>query len=317
MLAIPASAFALTGSASNDDHVAAAASGQAPVSLRARVTPRRIHLHHPVTVTGMAPQSDVGRWAILEAAAANRKRWHYLGSNQIGPAGVFRLRVRLRSSGFVRVIDAGVRPTIGPSSTAPEIAASGIEGRSATSQPLAVSVAGQLRVARSERNLLGGRRLLVAGKLLPGRAGRKVRLQGHFAKGWRTLAGARTGRAGGFALRYFPGSGLRRHLRVQFAGDAYNGATRAAAGAFTVYSASVASWYNDAGNTACGFHAGLGVANRTLPCGTKVTFLTRGRRVTATVDDRGPFVAGRSWDLNQNTAAALGFNGVGTVWVAG
>ena len=39
-----------------------------------------------------------------------------------------------------------------------------------------------------------------------------------------------------------------------------------------------------------------------------------GRSVTATVDDRGPFVAGRTWDLNQNVAAALGFGGVGTVW---
>jgi rare lipoprotein A (peptidoglycan hydrolase) len=37
--------------------------------------------------------------------------------------------------------------------------------------------------------------------------------------------------------------------------------------------------------------------------------------VTATVDDRGPYVGGRDWDLNQNTAAALGFGGVGTVWV--
>jgi len=28
----------------------------------------------------------------------------------------------------------------------------------------------------------------------------------------------------------------------------------------------------------------------------------------------GPYVEGRDWDLNQNTAAALGFGGVGTVW---
>ena len=82
----------------------------------------------------------------------------------------------------------------------------------------------------------------------------------------------------------------------------------------TVYQPSVASWYEDGGSTACGFHAGLGVANRTLPCGTKVRFRHAGRSVTATVDDRGPYVGGRDWDLNQNTAAALGFDGVGTVW---
>jgi hypothetical protein len=270
-----------------------------------------------VTVTGIAPRSDAGRWAIVEAVAANRNRWQYLASKPIGSAGRFRLHVRLRSSGFVRVIDAGTPPSAGPNGTIQDLAVTRISGASLISHPVAVSVAGQLQIAHARHNVLSGDRLLVKGRLLPGRAGRRVRLQGHFANGWRTLAGARTGAAGGFALRFLPGSGRRRHLRVQFAGDAYNGASRVRAGALTVYTATVASWYNDAGNTACGFHAGLGVANRTLPCGTKVTVLAGGRSVTATVDDRGPFVAGRSWDLNQNTAAALRFNGVGTVWVAG
>jgi rare lipoprotein A (peptidoglycan hydrolase) len=74
-----------------------------------------------------------------------------------------------------------------------------------------------------------------------------------------------------------------------------------------------ASWYQDAGQTASGFHAGYGVANKTLPFGTRVLFAYHGRTVTATVDDRGPYIAGREWDLNQTTAAALGFSGVDTV----
>ena len=90
--------------------------------------------------------------------------------------------------------------------------------------------------------------------------------------------------------------------------------TTMAAGNATVFDSTVASWYDDGGNTACGFHAGLGVANRTLPCGTKVAFHYGTRTVTAVVDDRGPYVGDREWDLNQNTAAALGFAGVGTVW---
>jgi rare lipoprotein A (peptidoglycan hydrolase) len=45
-----------------------------------------------------------------------------------------------------------------------------------------------------------------------------------------------------------------------------------------------------------------------------VTFRYGGNTVTATVDDRGPYAGGREWDLNQNTAGALGFNGVDTVW---
>jgi rare lipoprotein A (peptidoglycan hydrolase) len=72
----------------------------------------------------------------------------------------------------------------------------------------------------------------------------------------------------------------------------------------------LASWYYDAGGTACGFHAYLGVANKTLPCGTKVRFSYHGRSASAVVQDRGPYVGGRVWDLNQGLAGALGFSGV-------
>ena len=81
-----------------------------------------------------------------------------------------------------------------------------------------------------------------------------------------------------------------------------------------MFNQSTASWYEDGGTTACGFHSYYGVANLSLPCGTHVRFSYGGRTVTATVDDRGPYVGGREWDLNQNTAAALGFGGVAPVW---
>jgi rare lipoprotein A (peptidoglycan hydrolase) len=57
----------------------------------------------------------------------------------------------------------------------------------------------------------------------------------------------------------------------------------------------------------------MGVANLSLPCGTRVEFFYGGRSVEAEVDDRGPYVGGRTWDLNQSVAGALGFSGVGTV----
>ncbi len=159
-------------------------------------------------------------------------------------------------------------------------------------------------------------RLDVRGRLLPGVGGRKVRLEGRSAHGWHTLATARTGSGGDFDLRYTPSGTGHEQLRVRFAGDGANAWTRAGAGVVTVFEPTVASWYNDGGTTGCGFHATYGVANKTLPCGTKVTFLNGGRTVTATVDDRGPYVGGRDFDLNQNTAGALGFGGVGTVWVS-
>lgn len=78
-------------------------------------------------------------------------------------------------------------------------------------------------------------------------------------------------------------------------------------------SRALASWYEDGGQTASGWHAFYGVASRTLGFGTRVLFRYRGRAVTATVDDRGPFVYSRLFDLNQNVAGALAFSGVDTV----
>ena len=186
----------------------------------------------------------------------------------------------------------------------------------ATSVARPIKVTPQFRVAHTSRSVVDGGPLRVRGRLLPATAGRVVRLQAHAGSGWHTLASSRTGAGGGFSLRSRPATGLERRLRVLFSGDATNAGAAEPAGRFTVYSQSVASWYEDGGNTACGFHAGYGVANRSLPCGTKVRFRYGGHAVTAVVDDRGPFVGGRDWDLNQNTAGALGFGGVGTVWTS-
>ena len=55
------------------------------------------------------------------------------------------------------------------------------------------------------------------------------------------------------------------------------------------------------------------VAHMTLPFGTLVEFLYNGRRAVATVADRGPFYAGREFDLGPGIARVLGFDGVHTV----
>lgn len=177
-------------------------------------------------------------------------------------------------------------------------------------------VATRIKVSRVSHNVLDGDTVVIRGRVVPAQARRWVRLQGHFGDGWRTLDKSRTGAHGGFKLRFSATSGLQRRLRVSLMGPGNVARSTVRAGVVSVYTESVASWYYDAGNTACGFHAGLGVANRSLPCGTKVEFHYGGRTVTATVDDRGPYVGGRDWDLNQSTAAALGFAGVGTVWVS-
>jgi rare lipoprotein A len=62
--------------------------------------------------------------------------------------------------------------------------------------------------------------------------------------------------------------------------------------------------------TACGQKltpAVVGVANRTLPCGTLVKFGYKGRAATVPVIDRGPYANnGAQWDLTTEAAHVLG-----------
>lgn len=54
----------------------------------------------------------------------------------------------------------------------------------------------------------------------------------------------------------------------------------------------------------------VGVANRTLPCGTLVSFSYRGHQLTVPVVDRGPYSSiGANWDLTQGAARLLKMGG--------
>lgn len=81
---------------------------------------------------------------------------------------------------------------------------------------------------------------------------------------------------------------------------------------------SEASWYGPGlyGNgTACGKVTlrpnTIGLANKNLPCGTKVLIGYRGRYVIAPVIDRGPYIPGRTWDLTAAAAEAIGLTSAG------
>jgi hypothetical protein len=309
MLAVPTCAVALATAAALPGQSTDGHAGASGTSLQLRVTPRRLQYGHPVTVAGTAPSTGAGQKVALQTAPGDGAAWHTLSTAEIGPTGGFRLRGALTRSGLIRV--AQVRATPVASAAGATVPAPGL-----VSAPRPIQVAAQVRVSRISRGVLAGSALHVRGRLLPSVTGRSVRLQARAGNGWHTLARSRTGSGGGFHLRSTPQAGLQRRLRVLFTGDTTNARSAQPAGRFTVYGESVASWYDDGGDTACGFHAGYGVANRTLPCGTKVRFRHGGHAVTAVVDDRGPFVGGRDWDLNQNTAAALGFGGVGTVWTS-
>ncbi len=90
----------------------------------------------------------------------------------------------------------------------------------------------------------------------------------------------------------------------------------------TIYRPSLASWYGGPSlyghHTACGetlSRTTLGVANKTLRCGTQVAFYYHGRTLTVPVIDRGPYIAGRDWDLTAAAASALGLTAAGVAQV--
>lgn len=85
--------------------------------------------------------------------------------------------------------------------------------------------------------------------------------------------------------------------------------------AFSPMRSAGATWYGPGlyGNrTACGQvlrAETIGVAHRSLPCGTPVKFSYRGRQIVTRVIDRGPYANGYSWDLTNGARKALGFEG--------
>jgi rare lipoprotein A len=164
--------------------------------------------------------------------------------------------------------------------------------------------------------VLLGRVMHVRGTL-PGAGGETVVLERREAGGpWVQAATAVADSSGGFDAAWKTDHSGHFDLRARPAA-ATDGAAAAAAAAqrtstVTVFRRTVATWFGPGfygHRTACGqrlSHRLLGVANRTLPCGTKVALLYRGRTITVPVVDRGPFGTGASYDLTAATAQALG-----------
>jgi len=75
--------------------------------------------------------------------------------------------------------------------------------------------------------------------------------------------------------------------------------------------AQIATWFGPGfygQKTACGQTMSpviVGVASRTLPCGTLVLMNYKGHELTVPVIDRGPYAHGATWDLTWGAASAL------------
>ena len=169
-------------------------------------------------------------------------------------------------------------------------------------------------------HVLSGRSGVARGYVKPGKKGRAVWIQARReGSGWHRVARAKTSSKGRFDVTWRPSS--IGHYDVRLVIPTTGGTERASDG-MTVYKASAASWYGPGfyGNrTACGntlSRGTLGVANKSLPCGTKVRLYYHGNAVTAPVIDRGPYAGNREYDLTEETKNRLHFGSTGTVWSA-
>jgi rare lipoprotein A len=167
-------------------------------------------------------------------------------------------------------------------------------------------------------NVLIGQDVALVGIASPGGGRRSVAVQARRGDRWVSVARARTNRRGVFVERFWPRRLGRLQLRLRASGISARD-VRLSAAVATVYHQVVASWYGPGGVTACGEDLGSatqGVANKTLPCGTLVTLRYRGRTVRVPVIDRGPYVAGRDYDLTYATRLALGAGDVSEIWAS-
>jgi rare lipoprotein A len=287
---------------------AAPAAAQTPVTAKLRDA--SLKYGEKVVVNGRTA-SGPGASVALEYRAAGTGAWRSVATAKAGKNGAYRLAVRLSRSGAVRVVTRG---------GGAQAASNG--GAAPVSAERRVAVAAKLGVSKRRLNVRAGRTATVAGSVRRPQAGRVVTLQARKGKGWRTLDRDRTDGRGRYALRYRTRGSDSMTVRVSVRGDGQNATARRSLGRLNAFRTAHASWYGPGfygKRTACGqtFHAQImGVAHKTLPCGTRVTFRKGSRVVQARVVDRGPFIAGREWDLSPAVKNRLGFGSTGNVQVA-
>jgi peptidoglycan lytic transglycosylase len=247
-------------------------------------------------LSGAVAERVNGRKVRLEHAPGGRG-WRPVAARSTSHGGTWRFAVRATQSGAYRAVSQS----------------------GGASAPRRVTVVARV-AARAPRHVKRGAPVRVTGAVRPGVAGRRVAVELRSGRGWSTVARLRTGMGGRFVAAWRPPAHGRYRLRVRFRGDRLNAGDGDGVGRVNVYRPAAASWYGPGlyGNAlGCGGRLGtgtLGVAHKTLPCGTKVTLRYGGRSVTVPVVDRGPYVGGREFDLTGATKQRLGFGSTGTVW---
>ena len=175
-----------------------------------------------------------------------------------------------------------------------------------------VRVTPRLTLKVNPKDIFQGRRVRLSGHLFPVAPGRAILFQQRVRGEWRSIKRVAV-RDGYFSASFEARYKGNRRIRATFGGDSLNERQRVGQ-KMTIYERDPATWYGPGlyGNTtACGQRLTtetLGVAHKSLPCGTQVSILYKGRTITVPVIDRGPY-SHADWDLTSRTAQRLGFEG--------
>jgi rare lipoprotein A len=287
---------------------AAAQSDTPGASVAAAVKDATLSYGQPLIVRGAVASGEAGVPVTLEFRPAGAPEWRPAVSSATRAGGRYALAAQLRRSGAVRVVSGGATARAATAPDAP---------LSSASAEREIRVGAALVARHVRRHLMAGNAMKVSGAVRPGGAGRVVVLQLRRGGRWRTVDRDHTAPSGAFRLRQRLTSAMSLPARVRFAGDSANAPARRFLGRVNSYRRAYASWYGPGlyGNRlGCGGVLGtgtVGVAHKTLPCGTMLTLRYHGRTVRAPVIDRGPYVGGREFDLTAATSARLGFHGHG------
>ncbi len=254
---------------------------------------RHVRFNGVVTVKGVSGLASRGRVRVQFRAKGSRK-WKTFRTVGSTGKGWFRARIRIRRNGFVRALDRLGR----------------------ASSRTGVRVRSVIRLKRVAATVKLGHRLRISGTIRP-RGVRRVRVR--IAGGNKAVV-VSSRRSGNFTYRWKPQRAGDVRIRALAFGNRKATKDRSGHRRSSALRPGGASYYGPGlyGNgVACGgvLRPGtVGVAHKTLPCGTKVKFKYGHRVVSARVIDRGPYIAGRDWDLTAALRDRLGFGGVGTVW---
>jgi rare lipoprotein A len=197
-----------------------------------------------------------------------------------------------------------------------------VAGVTAQNGDLVATASGDGITVATTASALLGHHLAFTGTSSAATAGSTVVLQRlDPTAGWVDVATATVAQGGAFSILWhtnYAGHLTMRTVLEQTASTSQTGQAPPTL-QVTIYRPAIATIYGKGffgQKTACGQtlrRSTIGVASRTLKCGTPVQIYYGGQTIVVPVIDRGPYANHASWDLTQATAQALAIPGTETV----